>query len=268
MSFFDTTRPEQESNSRFRRTEFLDLPQGQTIIRIIDTKEEAMKYFVHYVKGVYIKCIGEDCPVCATNKKLIIENPDTFRDIAGYSPKSERYSVNVLDKTPAKICPQCGHPTKGNMGIFSPICAKCDTPIVQVQSQPLNKIKVFSKGRTVADQLNAIDTSIQDASGNSIGINHYDIGLFVQGIGKKQTIAVVPMVEKNEPVDIDSAQKFDLTKTALELSVEEIIDLQKGISLKDILTARRISVPDKELTGVGADTAQSIIDSVNAIMEK
>jgi predicted RNA-binding Zn-ribbon protein involved in translation (DUF1610 family) len=241
MSFFDTTRPEKSSN--FRKTEHIDLSPGQTTIRIIDTPEEAYKFHTHYIKGVYIKCLGEDCPVCKSNMKIFAENPDKYRDVPGWSPKAERFAVNVFDKTPVKICKNCKAEIKKNGASFLPVCPKCNQPVIAEPEAPLNKIKVLAKGVTVADLLNGIDASILDKEGNKVGINNFDIVLYVTGTGKQQTISPIPLIDKTEPVEYKPEDKFDLKKIAIELTSEEISDLQRGISLRDIFAARKSAVP-------------------------
>jgi len=260
MSFFDTTRPERQSN--YRKTEHIDLSPGQTIIRILDTPEEAYKYSTHYVKRLYVKCLGEDCPICASNMRIYAENPDNYRDVAGWTPKADRYAVNVFDKTPVKICPNCSKEVKKNGTSYPPICVGCNQPIVEVVEAPLNKIKVLAKGVTVADLLNGIHESVLDAGGDKLGINNFDLVLYVTGTGKNQTISPIPLTDKTAPVDVGAQEKFDLTKIAIELTPEEIIDLQKGISLKDIFASRRTQEAEEVI-----ETAESIQNDIDKLLK-
>jgi hypothetical protein len=246
MSFFDTTKPE-KSKSNFRKVEHLDLTPGQTTIRILDTPDQACKYHTHYVKGVYLKCLGEDCPICRSNTKIYAENPDSYREVPGWSPRQERYAVNVLDKTIVKICGNCKAEVKKIGNTFPAFCTKCNQPIVESPEVPLNKVKVLSKGVTVADLLNGIDASVQDKNGEKIGINNFDLVLYVTGTGRQQTISPIPLTDKTDPVTIAPEEKFDLTKICIELTPEEILDLQKGISLKDIFAARKSEAISKDL---------------------
>ena len=266
MSFFDVTKPEKSTN--FRKTEHLDLTPGQTTIRILDTPEEAYKFSTHYVKGVYIKCLGEDCPICKSNLKIFSENPDSYREIAGWSPKQARYAVNVYDKTTVKVCPNCKAEVKKTGASFLPVCPKCNQPIIEVHEAPLNKIKVLAKGVTVAELLNGINESILDTEGNKVGINNFDIVLYVTGTGKNQTISPIPLVDKTELVEYSKEDKFDLTKIAVELTVDEITDLQRGISLKDIFAARRsASVSPDFAEGKPEDISESVKRDIDALLK-
>ena len=265
-SFFDTTRPDKATN--FRKTEHIDLSPGQTTIRILDTPEEALKFYTHYIKGVYIKCLGEDCPVCTSNMKIYAENPDKYREIPGWSPKTERFAVNVLDKTSVKICPHCKAEIKKNGATFLPVCPDCNQPVMEVQEAPLNKIKVLAKGVTVADLLNGIDASILDKDENRIGINNFDIVLYVTGTGKQQKISPIPLIDKTEPVDYKPEDKFDLTKIAIELTVEEIADLQRGISLRDIFATRRANnVSSDFMTDKPAEVSAEISADIDKLLK-
>ena len=126
-------------STQIKRMEFLALPPGNSVIRVID--DDYVVYDSHYINGTSIACLGEDCPICKNNHRLIVENPDNFRDCRGYYPRSARYFINVLDRTVAKICPECGAEVKQNI----PTCPKCSTIITAVKAEPLNKVKILAK---------------------------------------------------------------------------------------------------------------------------
>jgi len=265
MSFFDITKP--EKSTTFRKTEHLDLTPGQTTIRILDTPEEAYKYSTHYIKGVYIKCLGEDCPICSSNLKIYAENKDSYREVPGWSPKQARYAMNVYDKTSVKICKNCKTEVKKNGTSFLPVCPKCNQPILEVQEAPLNKIKVLAKGVTLAELLNGINESILDEAGEKIGINNFDIVLYITGTGKNQTISPIPLVDKRDPVEYNKEDKFDLTKIAVELTIEEIADLQRGITLKDIFASRRNTSSSDFLNEQPVEVAESVKKEIDDLLK-
>jgi hypothetical protein len=265
MSFFDTSKSEKSVN--FRKTEHIDLTPGQTTIRIIDTPEEALKYHTHYINRCYIKCLGEDCPVCKTNTKIFSEHPEDYREVQGWSPRQERFAVNVFDKSPVKICSNCKAEVKKSGTTFPPICPKCNQPIVAEKEIPLNKIKVLAKGVTVAELLNGIDESIQDPEGNKIGINNFDIVLYVTGTGRQQTISPIPLVDKRDPVNFKPEDKYDLNKIAVELTPEEIGELQRGISLKDIFAGRKSQVSDDFLKEDPAELSDDVKKDIDKLLK-
>lgn len=264
MPLFDTTK--RKNTSDFRKVEHIDLTPGQSVIRIVDSAEDAVKFHVHYVKGVYVKCLGEDCPVCKNNLKLYTEYPDNYREIAGWSARQDRYAVNVLDRTSVKICPVCQKEIKKAGNSFPAVCPGCSRPIVDVAEAPLNKVKVLSKGVTLAEMLNGIDESILSPNGDKVGINNFDIVLYVTGTGREQKISVIPLSEKRDPVNIAKELKFDLNKIAVELSPEEIADLQRGVALRDIFAARQASATPE--IKEDANTAEAVRNEVKKILNQ
>ncbi len=60
-----------------RKTEYLELVPGNSVIRIID--EDYYSVETHFINKMSVVCLGEDCPVCKNNRRLILDNPDTFR---------------------------------------------------------------------------------------------------------------------------------------------------------------------------------------------
>lgn len=235
MPFANTdTRTE---STTIKKTEFLKLAQGQTLIRILE--EESAKFYIHYVKGISIECLGEDeCPVCLNNRKIYIENPEGFRDIPGYYPKVQRFAVNVLDRTVVKICPECETENKKFGGNFPQFC-ECGTMLTNVKEAPVNKVRLLAKGVTVFEQFNAFESSVLDETETPLPITSYDIILSVSGTGKSTKTSAIPMVQRRDEISVPKEELFDSSRAVVKLSASEILDLQKGVSLKDIFTVRR-----------------------------
>lgn len=220
-----------------KKLEYIKLPPGRSIVRILD--KHAYAYETHYVNRMTIACIGEECPICANNRKIISENPETFRDVKGYTPRVTRYYVNALDKTPGRICPKCGNTSKLDN---ESACSGCGTLILDVEKKPLNRVVVLAKGKTLFEQLNAIEESILDDNGSSKSLSEYDIVLSVTGTGRTTNITPIPndRGEKNEVVVVPDSDKFDLDKVVIKLESDEINSFLRGVSLKDIYTARKL----------------------------
>lgn len=230
--------PENTGETKFRKTEFIQLPEGTTIIRILDN--EAYRTQTHYVNRVYVECLGEECPICQNNKKIIMENPEDFRKITGYHSKSERYVTNVLDRTPAKICPKCGKENKKVGLTFQPIC-ECNESLMNVSDRPLNKVKILAKGKELFMQLNVLEDSVRTPEGEPVGLNNFDIALIVKGTERNTKIMTLPQAPAPLTVEVKEEDKFDTTKATFRLTVSEIQDLLHGVALKDILVARNAS---------------------------
>ena len=234
MSF--TPIAEKNTRTEFKKTQFITLEQGATVIRILDP--DYLSVETHYIKNMSIKCLGDECPICRNNKIIIAENPETFRTIAGYSPRSTRYYINVLDRTPAKICPSCKAEVKKS---GASTCPECNTLIATVQPQPLNRVKVLAKGKTLFEQLVALENAITDENGNKLGLQNFDITLMVAGSGKTTTTTPIYNGRPGSKPEVTETDLFDLTNATIALTAKEINDFQKGVSLKDIYTGRRLS---------------------------
>jgi hypothetical protein len=247
------------SEQTFKKTEFIDLPAGQSVIRVID--ESAVDFFTHYVKNITVKCLGANCPICKNNQKIYVENPKNYRNIPGYNSKSQRFYVNVLDKTLVKICPNCGAETKAINNMFPNGCSACNTMIVSVQPHPLNKVKVFSKGVQVFEQLEAYSTSILDESGEPLGLTNFDITIMVTKQGKQTTTIAIPQPQAREPLQYNKEDLFDLSKAIIELTESELLDLQRGVQLRDIFLTRNA---EKKSDVVLNDNIQELESDIQA----
>ncbi len=255
----------QADASLFKKTEFIDLPQGQTTIRLLS--KSFYEFFNHYINGAYVKCLDEDCPICASNAKLIMENPQNFRDIKGYSPRNHRYAVNVLDKTPVKICPKCKSEYKKIGNTFTSTCSKCDTILINEPEQILNKVKVLSKGPTLTEQLKALQQTVLNTNKEPLGITNFDIVLYVTGTGKATIITPIPLSNETALVEVKTEDLFDLEKSTLVLTVDEVKDVMRGVSLKDIFASRKatkdVNYMKVEQASTSSEVTQNVMDILN-----
>ena len=256
MSFADV----ELNQGTFKKTQYIELPQGTTIIRILSNS--ALKKETHFVNNASFECLGDDCPVCQNNRKIIQDNPETFRTVKGYHPRQRRYLINVLDKTPVKVCPSCGHANKKNGREFSPVCVKCQTVITTVSIAPLNQVCVLAKGVELFGKFNALEENVADAEGTPLPLNSYDINLFVQGVGKDVKIDPIPMASSNEPVTVAPESLYELDNLIIKLTPVEINNLLRGVSMKDIFNARKSASVDTE---VQSDTKAMVSESVGEL---
>jgi len=230
MTFANTEKPNTYDT---RRVEFLSLPTGPTKVRILD-KEAIMKY-THFVGGVSVACLGEDCPICKNNSEIIIKDKENFRKAPGYLPRTRRYFVNVLDKSLTKICPKCGKEVKQDVAA----CPDCSTMLNDVERKPLNKVKVLAKGVTLFEQLNAIDANVVNQVGDPIGLNNYDVTIITTGTGKEVNYTVIPDASGNYSEEVvDASLKYDVNSCIITVNPEEMLDLFRGIKIRDIMLMR------------------------------
>ena len=257
MPFADTTTAVRFQN---KKTQFLPLTGGNYTIRILDT--EALCLYTHYINKATVECLGEGCPICSNNQRLILENPKDFRDVPGYSPRTRRYLVNVLDKTPVKKCPKCGIDNY-DLTPAGTTCVGCSELLVSVLPAVSNTVKILAKGVQVFDQLNSIDLSILNAQGEPVGLTNYDLVLRVTGSGNKRIVTPIPMSGSNEPVD-PTLEKYELAKITIKLTPEEMLDLQRGVSLRDLFAARKANA---EVSPAMEDMQASAADAVKKLFE-
>jgi len=246
--------------STFTRPVYFQFTPGQHIIRVLD--EEAFTSFCYWLGSGYVLSPDEDDPIRNNNKRIRLENPDTYKDIKGYRTPQQRGWVNVLDKTVAKSCPECDFDVKSMDGQFPMLCPKCGTNVSKLEPQPLNKVRILSGGRTLFDQFNALEKSFLNDSGDPIGLTSFDIILNVQGTGRNRKIFAIPSQNKDE-VNLDDYELFDLSKSAIKLTTEEMEQIVRGVSLKDIFAARRA---ESETSDVLSDEEESeIADKVASV---
>jgi len=248
MSFANVENFNTNTTER-KRLEYMDTKAGNHLLRILEPK--ALDWWTHYMNRSSVKCLGESCPICKRNYELIRQYPDTFREEAGFVNRTRRYYVNVLDKTPAKVCGKCDTEYKH---LSQEVC-ECGEVLPPVA--PLNKVKVLAKGVTLFEDLANIDSAIRDDLGEVVGITNYDIGLVVTGTGRDTKTTPVADRTRNEPVP-EGLELFDLSNALIELTPEEMLELQRGVSLKDIFAARKATentatVPEEVVAGIESE---------------
>ena len=261
LQSFGTPREKTVFDSNVRKTAFLNLNATSTI-RILTNGYLPVQ--THYINKATVVCLGDDCPVCASNKMLIMQYPETFRKEPKYSSRRTVNLVNVLDKTVVKAC-ECGleYPLgPSTQGSFACKCGK----IVASEAKPSMKVKVLSRGVTLFDQLDAINNAVLDESGERVGLTGYDITLVISGSGKEKTITPITGQTKPEPA-VDESLLFDLDNVTIKLTAPEMVDLMRGVSLKDIFSARRAvdksaSIGDNVISQELMDSVQSDVDAL------
>lgn len=253
---------EKKPRGEFKKTKYMVLGEGVHTIRILENP--AKKFYIHYYNKSYVSCLGDDCPVCDNNKKILFENPKEFRKVKGWSPRSERFFVNVLDKTPARYCVNCDKEYKTNT-IFS--CPTCTQGLTE--PLPLNKVRVLAKGKTLFQDLEMLSNTIRTASDEVIDITYYDWTLIVKGKDTDTVITATPtrFAGDGAPENMEGLVLYDLSHAVPELTRSEMVDLMNGTSMKDIFSLRRATKEADKLSVTQPDDVlmadiQSSIDDI------
>ena len=247
MSFFEKSSGE----GRFTKTEYLKLTPGTHTIRII--QNEGRKYYQHWFNGG-VECLGEDCPQCKLNRKMIDDiggDPqEAYRQASkadGFVTRSPRGAVNVLDRTPIKVCPKCQTENRPANNVFGTACSNCAQLITEVEPTVTNNIKVFSRAASVFEQIDDLDKAVLDKEGEPVGVTNFDIMLHVVG---NNTVPVP--TDNRDTVEFDETKLYDLDSVSIKLEADEMERRMKGVSFKEIYQARRgeeeeVAVENKEL---------------------
>jgi hypothetical protein len=260
MSFADTVINRGYKSDR-KKNEFMQVGQGAHTIRIL--QPQAKTYPTHFFKNTFstVLCLEEDCPICNNNRSLWQQFDKEAKKQSGYNPRQYRFYVNVLDKTPAKTCEKCGTEYKD---LRNTIC-KCGE-VLPTEAKPINKVRILNKGTTLRDDLDSIDKAIQHPNGEPIGLMNYDIVLMVSGTQQDTKTTPVPKTDANEPIP-EGLELFDLDKVVVRLEPSEMLDLQRGISVRDIFKARRAEEVSFE-PAVSEEVVEQVNDAVKALFNQ
>lgn len=236
--FADTNRPTSTFQTK-PKVKFLDTSTGKATFRILDTS--ATKFTTHFLNRTTVQCLGDGCPICANNRTIIARDSKDFRKDPAYSPAATRFAVNVLDKSNVRTCPSCGLENPATVSI----CKSCNTFIGNEPPHISGTVKVLTKGVQLFDQLNSLNDAVLNAKGDKIGINGFDLNLIISGTGRSTNYTTIPSISPQvmdgsveNDMDFSAYTLYDLTDAVLKLSADELLDLRKGVSVRDILVAR------------------------------
>ena len=199
----------EQPRSTFEKPEYLTLSVGQHTTRVLATPH---KVFIHYIpdRKLTIACPGEDCPICKTNKRLMVEFPHDYNKQKGFMSRQTRFLMNVLDRTQVKVCPGCGAEVKrGADGKFSPMCYKCNVMVAEVPVTKSNKVKILGISQSNADVLFALHNSTLDDNNDIIGLNNFDVNWLVTKSANGKT-AITPMASTNRDILDGEYKLWDL----------------------------------------------------------
>jgi hypothetical protein len=247
--------------TKFAKLEFMKLTPGTHVIRILQPTETAHFTVTHWLnkQRLNVTCLGDECPICQNNRRLYLDHPKDAYQQEGYSGKSDRYTLNVYDRTMAKVCPSCQAEIKKSGANYPPTCT-CGTLITGVPEAPVNKVKLLQLSATEAAKLNGAELTQKDkVTKNVIPLTTYDLVYSVTVVNGKKTTTPIPSPLDNDVLEIPKEQLLD-TDSALKLSASEIFDVLKGVSLKDIFAARKANTPEVAVS-VKADKLDEDIEA-------
>lgn len=220
-------KKEQKQFSNKKKVFFKWVP-GVHKIRLLDEHIEPV--YVHWVGGVYVKCLGDTCPICQNNFRIMKED-ENYRKNGDFHPRTVRFYTNILDLTPVKVCPKCGNENhKREDGTWPDACTNCGNMLSMVEPSPSNTVKIMSKGVQLFSQFNTFEEIYGQPP------TAYNIALIVKN-SREVSASAIP--NENQPVEVSSEDLYNLPDDAIiELNAEELVQLASGVRLRDIFTAR------------------------------
>lgn len=253
--------------SDFKKVQYFKGSVGNRIVRVI--LKDHFKSFAHFYKRVYVECLGKDeCPICQENVKIRAQFGKDAKD-HGYLTTIQRFAVNVLERTPAIVCDHCQTEVFAGMnGKFPAACTSCGNMLVGKKPSPLNKVKLLTGGVELFGMLNGYNESQLDLEGNPLGLENFDINLMgmMQSDGKLK-ITPFPLPNQNDDVIVPDEELFDTNASLLRLSASEILELGRGVAIKDIFASRRTSPSEDKEEGeeIDEDTKSVAEEAVKGV---
>ena len=242
---FGSTIDERQTNPKFRRIEFMSMDAGEHRFRILESMET--KKYTHYIGFAYVECLGDDCPVCENNKKILYEHPEDYKEQADWHPRNQRFYINVFDKSSVT-----------EDGKYSP------------GLPPLNKVKVLSMGSRLLEEIKVHSKSVRNKQDERIDIRMYDWIAEVKGEKQNKTTHVAHKWWPGEEAleDIGEQQLFDLSEVAVKLNREEMLDVAfNGAKLKDIFAMRRAQKQLAKSDFLSAEDTKATEDDINTLFK-
>ena len=253
---------EKDRKPKYRKTEFMNMDAGEHRFRILEPMET--KHYTHYVGFAYLKCLGDECPICENNKKILYEHPEDYKEQKGWAPRSQRFYINVLDKTLTRVCPKCGLEKPNYTSETCPV----DGTIMS-QLAPLNRVKVLSMGSRLLEDIKVLSKSVRNKQDERIDIRMYDFIAEVKGAKQNKTTNIAhkwyPGDEAYE--NLEGQDLFELSEVAINLSREEMLDVFNGAKLKDIFVMRRAKKQIEETDFLSADATKEMEDDMSNLFK-
>lgn len=199
----------------------------------------------HWLQGrkLPVRCLGVNCPVCARNESI-----NYNKEHEDYIAKNTSYVMNVLDLTPAKVCPKCSYINEKNA--VKCVNEECDAMLVDVEIQPMNQVRYFEASYTLTNRIN--ETLLQTLEAYGLEQTEENICSIPFTIKKfkasndKTDYTVVPAQRSDADLREYTKKAFDPAKTGIIVDYVEMMSLLAGTSLKDVMKARGNESANKE----------------------
>jgi len=257
MAFISDEKKQSNRRTNTSVSRYVKLEEGKpTFIQVLESS--AKEYFKYWLKDSTGRNVGyaspgyDTCPLTKRNMGLGKGHPD-------YIKPQYTYTVNVLDVTPYKVCPECEaayYPTE------APSVCECGKGLADIKPQPLNMVRILERGRRLFEQLRTLDQGtpilddagdptydddgnqlfnpiVRDSNGDALNITQFVVQIVRTGQMQSTVTTAVPMLHL-PAVDINdyADQLYDLPQSMV--TPDEVLAIvEKRVPVADIYAARQ-----------------------------
>jgi hypothetical protein len=268
MGFFDVLdkAPTYEKRSK-SVTDYirLDYDKPVKVQLLIPEGSKLIEVYTHWVQGrkLPVRCLGAGaCPVCSRNEKI-----DYDKTNADFIGRDRKFIVNALDLTMMKTCPNCSTVNERNATKCSG--EECGKGLIDVEAAPLKMVRYLEGPKALfeqirqdmamylSEQLQYSKEYIEENLNKHLGETPISIKRYKKGENEPPGYTTFPLVNDKDTVNVKeySDQLFDLEKTGIHVSYDEMVVLMNGGSYKDILSNRpKKNDKQKELDDIFGDS--------------
>jgi hypothetical protein len=255
--------PDSNFDNDFAKPQYLKYVEGMPlIVRILDDRAyHVQKHWINSQR-LSLLCLGGECPICERNAQIRKEFPKSYWNQRDYISRSNRYMVNVLDRTPVVVDEETGEEYYARQGNFPTVTSDGSRSLANLEPRPSNTIKILERGKTLFEQLKAYHEEFGefDEDGNTVsgGLTTFDIKIITLGKGLDKVISPMPLPQNNydvsEILDEIEQEKHDLSTLGILLSPDEVEKVAyRGVSLRDIFAERKAEEESEVASGTYSD---------------
>lgn len=252
-------------------TSFFDVPKGNAEKRtvkdyitldydipikvqfLLKSGERAKETYTHWLnngqKKLPVRCLGYGCPVCSRNQSI-----DNDKDNPLFVQRDRSYVANVVDLTPAKICPKCSFVNdKTSMKCGGEDCGE---KLVDVEPSPLKANRYLEISFTLNERikeylevaLENMGVNLKEGEDANEPMSKIVVNIKKYKAGKKTDYMVNPIINSSDAVDPNEymEKRYDLDKVGIHVDANEMITLMNGGSIKEVMEARKANTESKK----------------------
>jgi hypothetical protein len=95
------------------------------------------------------------------------------------------------------------------------------------------------KGKRTFDQVSTLDKTVLSSDGERIGVVNFDVNLFVMDKSNAPFIQKPKNGDMTPLSELEEFEKFDLETIVPKVTHDEMVQLMRGVNIRDIFAQRR-----------------------------